>query len=586
MTSDNIFSKHRGTQNSGTRSSRWLWPVALVVGMFGTLQFHLPQFASRFDVFPGDRGDGRLVPFLLEHWYQVIKGNNSWLSPPMFYPVKGTMGYADLLVAYALPYSALREIGLGIFEASTFTVVLLNFLNYLICFVLLKKVLCLNLLASCAGAFFFAFNSPKLVQLGHLQLQPLIFLPLALIFVLLFVHQAKETDQRKAFVLLSLSALCLDFQLLTGFYPAWFFIFWCSLFLLLAFLFKATRDFILSLLRMFWRAALGATAVFVVGLIPFLIVYVPILREFGGRPFDEVRDLIPRFWSLFLMGERNYLWDNLYAAVLRAYPMHPELQIGIGLVPSLAWLAIAGFAIWLVIKNRKAKSTHGSQAAESEFTASVNQMFLALLILSTTLFYILGMRYWQGYSPWKLVHAIVPGASGVRAVARYVMLLTLPMSIGFAFMIQFAADRISSLKDLTRQRVLLAALVLTVAFGLFEQLARKERFNGYPIKAETAYLNNLAAALPADCQSFYVAVGPGGKRNAFEYQIDAILVSVLRDIPTLNGYSGQLPPGWPLWEVQGVDYETYVKKWIEERKLGGNICRLVIDENSTGLVAY
>ena len=88
------------------------------------------------------------------------------------------------------------------------------------------------------------------------------------------------------------------------------------------------------------------------------------------------------------MGERNYLWDDLYAAVLRAYPMHPELQIGIGLVPSLAWLAVTGFAIWLVIKNRKAISTQGSQAAASEFTDTVNLMFLAVLILSTTLFYI------------------------------------------------------------------------------------------------------------------------------------------------------------------------------------------------------
>lgn len=561
--------------------------MAIFVGLFGIWQFQLPQFASRFDVFPGDRGDGRLVPFLLEHWYQVIKGNNSWLSPPMFYPVKGTLGYADLLVAYALPYSTLRAIGLGIFEASNFTVLLLNFLNYLVCFVLLKKVLRLNLPASCAGAFFFAFNSPKLVQLGHLQLQPLIFLPLALIFVLLFAQQAKEIDQRKAFILLSMAALCLDFQLLTGFYPAWFFIFWCGLFLLLAFLFKPTRDFILSLLRRFWRAALGAITVFVLGLIPFLIVYVPILREFGGRPFDEVRDLIPRFWSLFLMGQRNYLWSGLYDAVLRAYPMHPELQIGIGLVPSLAWVAVTGFATWLVINNRAEKPTRDSQTVASELTQSrANQMFLALLILSTTLFYLLGMRYWQGYSPWKLVHAVVPGASGVRAVARYVLFLALPMSIAFSFMIQFAVNRISSVKDLTRQRILLAGLVLTVAFGLFEQLARKEGFNGYPIKAETAYLNKLASALPADCTSFYVAVGPDGKRNAFEYQIDAILVSVLRDIPTLNGYSGQLPRGWPLWEVQGADYETYVKKWIEDKKLDGNICRLVIDENSTGLVEY
>lgn len=577
MTSDNFVSKAHRTITSAT----WSWVVAVAVGLIGLWQFHLPQFASRFDVFPGDRGDGRLVPFLLEHWYQVIIGNNSWLSPPMFYPVKGTLGYADLLLAYALPYSALRAVGLGIFEASTFTVLLLNFLNYLICFILLKKVLRLNLFPSCAGAFFFAFNSPKLVQLGHLQLQPLIFLPLALIFVLLFVQQAKTVSKGKAFLLLSLAALCLNFQLLTGFYPAWFFIFWCVLFLTLSLLFKVTRDFILSLLRKFWKEALGATAVFLVGLIPFLIVYVPILREFGGRPFDEVRELIPRFWSLFLMGHRNYLWGTFSDAVLRAYPMHPELQIGIGLVPSLGWLTVTGFAVWLVMKNR-----NGKPVCFFGPNSHAHQMFLALVILSTTLFYLLGMRYWLGYSPWRVVHAVMPGASGVRAVARYVLFLALPMSIAFAVVIQLARNRITSLQNMTLQRVLSAALVLITGFGLFEQMATKEGFNGYPIKDETTYLNKLAGTLPADCSSFYVAVGPEGKRNAFEYQIDAILVSVIRDVPTVNGYSGQLPHGWPLWEVQGQDYETYVKKWIEDKKLGGNICRLVVDQSSTGLAAY
>jgi len=128
------------TPVDGKRHVLVSWLPVLLIGFIGTWLFHIPQFASRFDTFPGDRGDARLVTYLLEHWYQVFKGNDTWLSPNMFYPVKGVIAYADLLFGYSIPYSILRTFGLGMFEASEFTFILLNFLNYVVCFILLKKI--------------------------------------------------------------------------------------------------------------------------------------------------------------------------------------------------------------------------------------------------------------------------------------------------------------------------------------------------------------------------------------------------------------------------------------------------------------
>src|SRR6267142_3280686 len=259
------------------RPSLLAWLFALGVGILATWQFHIAQFSSHFDTFPGDRGDARLVAYLMEHWYQVFQGTESWLSPGVFYPVQGTLGYADLLLGYGVVFSGLRTMGLGIFEASEFTIILFNFLNYLICFVLINKVLRFNLFASCAGAMFFAFNSPKLVQMGHLQLHPVLFLPLSLIGVILFIQRHATLSQRKAFGLLAFAALSLSFQLLTGFYPGWFFILWSFLFLVMVLLFKRTRSFVVPLLTRFWPALTASAAVFVVGLIPFLMAYLPIL---------------------------------------------------------------------------------------------------------------------------------------------------------------------------------------------------------------------------------------------------------------------------------------------------------------------
>src|ERR1044072_428614 len=202
----------------------WLW--AVLIGILTLWLFQIPQFASNFDTFPGDRGDARLIAFLMEHWHQFFRGAEGWLSPGMFYPVPGTLGYADLLLAYGVVHSGLRSLGFGIFEAAEITIILFNFLNYIVCFVLLNKILRFNLTASIAGAVFFAFNGPKLMQLNHSQLQPILFLPLAAVGIVLFFRHRDKLTQKEAFGLLALAAVSLNLQLLTGFYSAWFFIFW------------------------------------------------------------------------------------------------------------------------------------------------------------------------------------------------------------------------------------------------------------------------------------------------------------------------------------------------------------------------
>ena len=118
------------------------------------------------------------------------------------------------------------------------------------------------------------------------------------------------------------------------------------------------------------------------------------------------------------------------------------------------------------------------------------------------------------------------------------------------------------------------------AFGLVEQFGRKEGFDGFSISAENVYLNRVAQSLPNDCSSFYVAVKPAALHNQFEYHIDAIFISIMKGVPTLNGYSGQLPPDWLMWELMDPMYEHNVRHWIGVHQLKGNICRLFLNETT------
>ena len=548
----------------------WLW--AFAIGILALWQFHIPQFASKFDTFPGDRGDARLVAYLMEHWYQFFRGVEFWRSPGMFYPVPGSLGYADLLFAYGVVHSLLRTLGLGIFEAAEFTIILFNFLNYLVCFVLLNKVLRFNLTASIAGAVFFAFNAPKLIQFGHTQLQPIVFLPLAAIAIVLFVQHRDKLSQKQAFALIALAVASINLQLLTGFYAAWFFIFWAGLFLLLTLLFSHTRRIVLSQILRFWPALAGSLVVFAIGLAPFLKAYLPVLKLSGGRDYAQVYKFIPVPVSFLLTSQRNYVWGSTTTAILsRVKGIDPEMQIGIGLIPSLTWIALVIFAVWLVISNFK-----NTPALATE--RRTNLLFLAQMILATSLVYLLGLKYWNGFSPWQYVFTYVPGGQAIRAVSRYALIMAFPMAIAFAWLIDYISQKIRRQQLPGRRAILLAVLYVLTFAGLGEQFARKEGFNGFSIKNENEYLSRLARELPDDCSSFYVTVKPTAPHNQFEYQIDAALVGAMRGVPTLNGYSGYLPPAWDLWEVKDPRYEGNVKRWIAAHQLPGNVCRLPINE--------
>lgn len=553
------------------------WTAALGVGLLGLWRFHLTQFSSGLDTFPADRGDGRLITYLCEHWYQVFQGQASWRSPAMFYPVEGALGYADMFLGYAVPFSLLRALGLNSFTSLELVVILFNYLSYVICFILLYRILRLGLPASCAGAFFFAFNSPKFVQMGHLQLQVTLFLPLCVIAVLIFVKKREAISQTRAFALLALAATSLSIQLMSGYYPGWFFIFWGFLFLALSLCFKPARAFILPIAVKYWRAIAAAALLFIAEMIPFLLVYVPVVRELGWRPYDSVKELIPVPSALLLTSDGNYVWGHLSASLRQSRALHPELQMGIGLVPSLTWLALTVAALLFVIRHARKPSVETENDLSKPRSSRL--LWLCLLVLSTSLFYLIGMKLLKDYSAWRIVYTFFPGGKSIRAVSRYVIVLALPMSIAFAFLIQHALDRIHSRFQVRRARLYpLIALFCLVGFGLFEQLGTN---SGFSVKAENSYLERLAQRLPSDCQSFYLAVGPAASRNQFEYQIDAMMVSQMRRVPTTNGYSGVFPRDWfpALWEVKAPAYEENMRRWIDEHRLGSRVCRLVVDES-------
>jgi hypothetical protein len=430
---------------------------------------------------------------------------------------------------------------------------------------------------------FFAFNNPKLAQANHLQLQVLLFLPLIVILILIFFQNAASLSETKAFGLLSLAGLCINVQLLTAFYIGWFFIFWCLLFFSLCIFCRETRLFIWVALDRHRRAIIASGVVFLLSAIPFLVVYLPVMRTTGGYSYDLAIRYIPEIKSYFLMADSNYIWAGLTDAILRRYSLGTDWgrRVGIGIVPSVVWVGISAFGIWVIKEYIKPSSVSNSENIDVKHCNKVCYLFWALMILAVNVLFIIGLQY-RGHSLWKFVYLLLPGARSIRQVSRFVMVLSLPMAIAFAFAVQHGMRKIALVGNFPARTFLSGVMYTLIAVGLFEQFNSGEG-QYYSIRAENTRLKDLAAKLPEDCSSFYIAeVRDGDHDQEYfgneNYMHDAMLVSVLKQLPTLNGRSGLSPPDWSLREVNSSEYEDKVRQWVKRHNIEGKVCRLEVDE--------
>lgn len=94
-------------------------------------------------------------------------------------------------------------------------------------------------------------------------------------------------------------------------------------------------------------------------------------------------------------------------------------------------------------------------------------------------------------------------------------------------------------------------------------------------------MERLAATVPRDCAAFVYTPPPDGW-PAWRSHIDAMWAARVAGIPTLNGYSGNVPPGWKLDECQvrtpadRARLEDAVEAWIHRWSVPGRVCRLPV----------
>jgi hypothetical protein len=160
---------------------------------------------------------------------------------------------------------------------------------------------------------------------------------------------------------------------------------------------------------------------------------------------------IPRPGQLIWMGTDNLAWGWLAAR----WPdldgaNYSEMRIGYGAVATLAWVALVGFSVVQLTQRTPLIVNH------EQPRRCVGRVVGVLLVASLAIV-LLGIQI-DGRSPWYLVYRLLPGGAGVRSVSRYVLMLSLPLAIGFAY----ALDRFLARPQSKVASAVITATVLVV----------------------------------------------------------------------------------------------------------------------------
>jgi hypothetical protein len=539
--------------------SRWLWiALFLMIGMIGTAGLHRAQVFSGFDLIPGRMGDTRLIMFLFDHWLKVFSGVADWASPMMMYPIKGTLGYSDMVFGHGVLHAGLRLLGLDFFDATVALIVLLSALAYVAAGFFLRQVFQTSLLATSVGASFFAFSSIKAMNMGPYQLHVYGLIPVVLLCFGLLLKPAEgiaETSRLKVFTITAAGLLSLAVLFNSGWYLAWFSGFFILLTLLVLLMHGRGQAWLLAICRQHWFALLAAIGLFILSMLPFLQLYLP------ARALDQGHlPTVPSWPYLINMGSANFLWGWLQP-LLPAVP--EESRMGVGYVMLLLWALAFPWSVITLLR--------GSRAVRSEL------WILAVMVLATSCFTLLAIRWPGGFSLWDWVVHIVPGADAVRGLQRYMMMLTAPLAAMLAMTIDACLKRGWAAAGKIRW----AWTVPVLALGLMVMSEQISGSFGVSAAGQRAYFQSLEKQLTADCTLFSVR-GPGPATlepsiNEIpninrKYQADAIILAGLSGIPTINGFSGLYPINYGLYKLYAQDYELRVMEWLNRHQIRPTPC--------------
>lgn len=529
-------------QSSGRLDFRF-WPVAIAAWALTAAVFFRQALSSSFGLVFGDKVDGSLIIYLHEHLVRALADQADFFSPPFFYPQANVLGFTDAFLLDIPLYGVLRLLGFDMFLSEQLLIVALSFICFAATLTIGTRYLAVRPGLAICAALLVTFPNNLFYQAtaGHLNFFALYYVPC---IALLGLWGLDGFPRLTVWSYLRMGAAGLVFGLLfaTAFYLAWM----LALMLVFAVVIAGVleRPHVFGFLSAHKKPVaivlMSSLAGFAIGVIPCFLIYLPVLAIVSGRTYRDYITYAPTPKDIINVSTGNLLWGRL----IQHLPLNQGHEWPIATTP-----AMTAIALLLGYRLRRHERNRGGRSWQTTFAICCLGAWFAAWLLTAKIGTV--SFFWLAYKA-------IPGATAIRAGGRIQLIANIGVVLALAVLL---TRSIETAAFKSRAKMLAGGIVLLC---LIEQLnvldvARLPR---------TEKLQWLAAVPmpPAECRSFLVDDRSVVSEDLF-YETDAMWMTLKTGLPTLNGYSGWAPPGWPMRD--SPDYFAAARQWIARNKMDG-----------------
>lgn len=480
--------------------------VAASIYITFPLIFHLGNLATGL----GDE----LVISWIQNWviHSILTNPLDIFNANIYYPYQNSLAFSDLfLTSSILSILPLKIIGEPI-TAVNFTLIssllMLGFFSYL-----LIRFLTKDFLLSILGGVLIIFSPATLDKVVHLQVLAVQWVPLSILFFLLFIKK-----YHKRYLVLSLMFFLL--QTYNSFLPGYFILFSYLIILILLFFYnRRTFNLVLA------KKNIAIAAVFILLLIPVALPYYRVSQEFNYK--RDIREAIH-----FALQPQDLIYPNQYTRLqddlVKIFPANKLSRTGyLGFAFSI--LSILTLAAFFVRFKKK----------EIIFS-SFNIIAIIGLIMSFGPF-----LHWSGKTihepfpiplPYAVFYYIFPGFQGFRNSARWEMLFVLTMSVAICLLLFSVLRKTNRLTKAVIYSFLILLVIAEYNFPMkFVKVVQAKDF-----PKVYAWLKNL----PGDIKIIEMPVYNWNLQPFVSSERTREYYSTIHFKKIVNGASGFSPPPW------------------------------------------
>ena len=502
----------------------------------------------------GDLLDARFTVVVNDHWYQTLVGNHTFSNLNFYFPSGNQLGYSDTFFTTGIIAIPFRIFGATAIQSWTYA----NILVVIACLFFACKffgVVLRNRTFASLLTLLIASSYPFIAQMGHLQTVGYL-LAFPLLFYLLRAYQ----DPSKIVLNTFISLLLFQILALTSWYA---FVFVCAIGLILAglsVLFFGVKEFqekFVSALRNL-NKNLRETSKFKNALMLFAAIPLPLLWigiysvGFGkvtNKTYGEFVFYAPRWGDLF--NSANQSWGiQKYFNDLTQQSIVGSFERALGITPILFLITL--ILVFILI-------------LPSSTLNPGEQRFASVLVLASVIPSLILVTDEAGHSLWRFIWVSIEPIRSIRVPFRISVFTTWILLFAIFF----------ALSKLKVKKFYVFSVFIFILLDTWRPIPSTWTESQELSSSGRIVINSL---MEQKCGYFFL--NPSLSNVApWITQVEAMTIANITGIPTVNGYSGNWPDGWPIQEYWGRATELEIKLWVNKSTKSEDLVGCFIEQD-------